>query len=61
MAVLRARVAARRDDASDATVAVLERAAQADPGPLDWRRLDAAGDPRADAFAALALNGGTEA
>ncbi len=61
MAVLRARVAARRDDASDATVAVLERAAQADPGPLDWRRLDAAGDARASAFAALALKGETEA
>ncbi|PWS35665.1 hypothetical protein DFH01_18920 [Falsiroseomonas bella] len=61
LAVLRERVAGRRDDASDATVAVLERAAQADPGPLDWRKLDAAGDARRAAFAALALNGETEA
>jgi predicted kinase len=43
--VLRARVAARRDDASDATVEVMERAARADPGALDWARVDAAGDP----------------
>jgi aminoglycoside phosphotransferase family enzyme/predicted kinase len=59
--VLRARVAARRDDASDATVAVLQRAAQADPGQIDWRKIDAAGDARAAVFAALALNGETGA
>ncbi|MBI0435373.1 bifunctional aminoglycoside phosphotransferase/ATP-binding protein [Roseomonas sp. KE0001] len=41
--VLRARVAARRGDASDADLAVLERAARRDPGPLDWTRV-AAGD-----------------
>ena len=44
MEILKARILARRDDASDATIAVLERAAKADPGPIDWRRLDAAGD-----------------
>jgi hypothetical protein len=40
---------------------VLERAAMADPGPLDWQKLDAAGDPRHAAFTALALNGEFEA
>jgi predicted kinase len=54
--VLRARVAARRGDASDATVAVLERAARVDPGQLDWHRLDAAGDPRPRLRELLALN-----
>ena len=34
--VLRARVAARTGDASDATVAVLEAAAARDPGPVSW-------------------------
>jgi aminoglycoside phosphotransferase family enzyme/predicted kinase len=40
--LLRARVAARRGDASDATIAVLEAAAARDPGPIAWERLDAA-------------------
>lgn len=57
--VLRARVAARVGDASDATVEVLERAARADPGPIAWRCLDAAGDPVAAAFGALALKPGS--
>ncbi|WP_137178252.1 AAA family ATPase [Roseomonas sp. AR75] len=61
MAVLRRRVEGRSHDASDATVAVLERAAQADPGPVDWQRLDSSGDSRTAAFAALALNGKIEA
>ncbi len=53
--LLRARVAARRGDASDAGVAVLEAAARADPGPLDgWLRLDAATDPVPAALALLA-------
>ena len=39
--VLRARVAARRGDASDATVAVLEQAAARDIGALDWHAIDA--------------------
>ena len=40
--VMRARIAARRGDASDATPAVLEAAAQRDPGLITWYRLDAA-------------------
>lgn len=46
--VLRARIAARRGDASDATVAVLDQVARnARPGPFTetWHRLDAAADP----------------
>jgi uncharacterized protein len=38
---LRARVAARRDDASDADLKVLESALAADPGPGDWLTVDA--------------------
>jgi aminoglycoside phosphotransferase family enzyme/predicted kinase len=53
--LLRARVAARQGDASDATEAVLLRAAAVDPGPVSWQILDAAGDPAAAAIAALAL------
>jgi aminoglycoside phosphotransferase family enzyme/predicted kinase len=40
MAVLRARVAARRGDASDADVTVLEAVASADPGRMDWAVVD---------------------
>jgi aminoglycoside phosphotransferase family enzyme/predicted kinase len=43
--VLRARVAARIGDASDATVAVVDAAAARDPGPLGWPALDATVDP----------------
>ncbi|MDI3306348.1 MAG: AAA family ATPase [Acetobacteraceae bacterium] len=43
--VLRARIAARRGDASDATVAVLEAAAARDIGPMSWQEVDASGDP----------------
>lgn len=39
-AVLQARVAARRGDASDAGPAVLAAMAARDPGPIAWRRLD---------------------
>lgn len=60
--VLRARVAARRDDASDATVEVMERAAMVDPGALGgWISLDASGDPRAKVLDRLALTAGTRA
>jgi aminoglycoside phosphotransferase family enzyme/predicted kinase len=55
--VLRARVAARQGDASDATVRVLERTARASPGPLTWMRIDASGDPLPAACKLLALNG----
>ncbi len=41
MAVLEARVAERRGDASDADVTVLRRAARGDPGPGDWLAVDA--------------------
>jgi aminoglycoside phosphotransferase family enzyme/predicted kinase len=52
--LLEARVGARTGDASDADVGVLRRAAAADPGPIDWHRLDAAGDATAPARALLA-------
>ncbi len=39
--VLRARIAARQGDASDADAAILQRTAAADPGRIDWHRLDA--------------------
>jgi predicted kinase len=57
MEVLKSRILARRDDASDATIAVLERAARADPGPMDWARLDAAGDALGAARQALGAAG----
>lgn len=57
MAVLRERVENRVGDASDATVAVLESAAGADPGVIAWQRLDATA-PVGPARAALALSGG---
>jgi aminoglycoside phosphotransferase family enzyme/predicted kinase len=47
IAVLEARIAARTGDASDATVAVLHRAARAGAQPLDWRTVDAADAGRA--------------
>lgn len=55
MEVLRARVAGRRGDASDATPAILEAAAARDPGPLDWHILDATHDAAPDAMKALDL------
>lgn len=39
MDVLESRVAARRGDASDATVEVLRRMAAANPGPMTWHRV----------------------
>ena len=57
MEILKSRILARRGDASDATIAVLERAAKADPGPIDWIRLDAAGEARAVARKALGVTG----
>jgi aminoglycoside phosphotransferase family enzyme/predicted kinase len=41
---LRARIAARRRDASDATAEVLERQLGYDLGKMDWRQIDAARD-----------------
>ncbi len=39
---LRSRLATRRGDASDADPAVLDEQLGRDPGPIDWRKLDAA-------------------
>jgi hypothetical protein len=44
-ATLKSRVEARRGDASDATVAVVERQLLYDPGHLSWLRVDATGTP----------------
>lgn len=57
MEILKSRILARRGDASDATIAVLERSAQADPGAIDWLRLDAAGDALGAARQALGVLG----
>ena len=57
MEILKSRILARRGDASDATIAVLERSAQADPGAMDWHRLDAAGDALGAARQALGMAG----
>ena len=43
-AALVARVGARRDDASDATGAVVRRQVALDPGPVEWHRVDAGRD-----------------
>jgi aminoglycoside phosphotransferase family enzyme/predicted kinase len=56
-AVLEARIAARRNDASDATVAVVRRQLARDPGPIGWRRLAAGGSPETLAAAARAAVG----
>ncbi|MEM8986595.1 MAG: AAA family ATPase [Pseudomonadota bacterium] len=45
--VLKARVAARTGDASDADVGVLERQLERDPGEVSWRRIDAGGEDAA--------------
>lgn len=50
--VLEARIAARRGDASDATVAVLHAAAGRDPGPGSWHPVEAT-DPLPAARAAI--------
>jgi hypothetical protein len=43
-AVLEERIAGRRNDASDADAAVVRKQLAIHPGPLDWARIDAAGD-----------------
>jgi aminoglycoside phosphotransferase family enzyme/predicted kinase len=52
---LAARIAGRRDDASDATLSTLAAQLAADPGPLDWTRIDASG-PVAEAAEAWAAS-----
>jgi uncharacterized protein len=44
-AVLEARVAARRGDASDADVAIVGSQVGRDPGPISWHRVDASQPP----------------
>ena len=51
-AVLTARVAARRGDASDATATVISSQLEVDPGPVTWRRLDSSKPPDQVAAAA---------
>jgi aminoglycoside phosphotransferase family enzyme/predicted kinase len=50
-----ARIRERRGDASDADEAVLRRAAGADPGAIEWTRIDAGDGPGALAAARAAL------
>jgi aminoglycoside phosphotransferase family enzyme/predicted kinase len=52
--ILRQRVAARKNDASDADIAVLEKQLGYDLGAMDWRRIDASSTP--DVVAEAALN-----
>lgn len=54
---LEARIAARRGDASDATVEVLRRQLAYDLGPIAWHRVDASGEPAAVAARAGAALG----
>jgi uncharacterized protein len=51
-ATMRARIDARRGDASDATPDVLATQLAADPGPMVWTRIDASGRPDATLAAA---------
>jgi predicted kinase len=50
--VMAARLRSRRNDASDASVGVLQQQLQRDPGPIDWPRVDVGGD-RASSVAAV--------
>src|SRR5262249_47720157 len=45
--VMHARIGVRPGGASDATGEILARQLALDPGPLDWTRIDAGGDPAA--------------
>ncbi len=58
LAVLEARIAARQGDASDATVAVLRRAARSRQRPADWLVVDASDAARALASVRDAVHGG---
>jgi uncharacterized protein len=49
---MRARIGARRGDASDATAEVLAKQLAADPGPIDGIRIDASSDPEITLVAA---------
>jgi hypothetical protein len=54
---MRARIGARRADASEASTEVLQQQLQADAGALDWHRIDASGDPDATLAAARRVLG----
>jgi aminoglycoside phosphotransferase family enzyme/predicted kinase len=54
---LERRVSARRDDASDATLSVLRRAAMADTGGIDWLRVEAQDADRAAGAIRQAITG----
>ena len=56
IAVLRARIAARSGDASDATEAVLLRAAAVDAGPIAWHRVAADDGAVSSACATLGMD-----
>jgi aminoglycoside phosphotransferase family enzyme/predicted kinase len=51
--IIRARLDARKGDASDADIAVYDRQRLMDPGPIDWQPVDMSGDA---ALAAASLN-----
>ncbi len=51
-AAMAERIDARRNDASDATAAILARQLRHDPGPIDWTRIDAGGGLEATLAAA---------
>jgi len=53
--LLAERIQARKDDASDATVSVLQRQLTYDLGPMDWIPLDASGDTATCLAAARAV------
>ena len=55
--VLARRLAGRRGDASDADLAVLDWQLGLDAGPVEWQRVDAAGDLPATIAAARAVSG----
>ena len=58
-AVLARRLEARRNDASDADLAVLEWQAALDLGPVDWQRIDASGEVAGTIAASRRLLGGS--
>jgi len=51
--ILRQRIRARKDDASDADLAVLEKQLGYDLGPMDWIRIDASPKPEVVAYSVL--------
>ncbi len=54
---LEQRITARTNDASDASVAVLHKAAHSDPGPGDWLSVDATDATKAQQVVQQAIAG----